>query len=233
MNVSELHPGMKKVDLIVKVVKKNETRTVRGRNDGREHRVADLLVGDETGVVSLSLWNEMIAQIQEDEVIHITNGYTTEFGGKMQLNIGRYGGYEKLNPNEYDFDVYLEEIAQTPNLPAQYIQVVNTLRKERGINVRVKVIDQLPSRSVTTKKDGKRHSINTWLVGDETAVINFVLWDKGDEITVGDVYDIEGGYTREFNNILELNLSQAGSYNKSSEKILEVNTDRNISKPSS
>ena len=233
MKVSELHPGMRKVDLIVRVVKKNSPRTVFVKRDGANHSVADLMVGDETGVVSLSLWDETIAQIKEDEVIHITNGYTTEFGGKMQLNLGRYGGYEKLNPTEHDFDVYLEEIAQTPDRPAQYIQVVDTLRKERGVNVRVKVIDQLPSRSVTTKRDGKKHSINTWIVGDETAVINFVLWDKGEDITVGDVYDIEGGYTREFNNILELNLSQAGSYNKSSEKIIEVNMDRNISEPSS
>ncbi len=233
MKVSELHADMKKIDIIVKVVKKNATRSVRGRSDGRQHRVADLIVGDETGVINLSLWNEMISQIDEDEVIHITNGYTGEFGGKLQLNIGRYGGFEKLSASEYDFDVYLESVHELSDKPAQFIQVVDTLRKQRGINIRVKVIDELPPRTVTTKRDGKQHTINTWKVGDETATINFVLWDQGDDIAIDDVLDIEGGYTHEFNNIMDLNLSKSGSYRKSSEKILEVNTDKDISEPSS
>ena len=233
MKVSDLSPGMRKVDVIVKVVKKNSPRTVFVKRDGANHSVADLLVGDETGMVTLSLWDENIAKIKEDEVIHITNGYTTEFGGKMQLNIGRYGGFEKVSASEHDFDVYLEETTQVDNRPAQYIRVIDTAGKQRGINVRVKVIDQLETRTVTTKRDGKQHEINTWVVGDETACINFVLWDKGDDIIIGDVYDIEGAYTREFNGVLELNLSRAGSYTKSSETITEVNDKQNISAPSS
>ncbi|NVM55492.1 MAG: hypothetical protein HWN66_17425 [Candidatus Helarchaeota archaeon] len=231
MKVNELQPGMRKVEVIVKVVKKEPSRDVFVKRDGTKHKVANLKVGDETGLVTMSLWDEMINQIHEDDVIRISNGYVSEFGGEIQLNIGRYGTWERLDQSEYDMDVYLEKIESTSSLA--FIQLIDVLRRERGINVIVKVIDQLPVRQVTTRRDGKRHNINTFVIGDETGVINFVLWDKGDDIAVSDILEIHGGYTRDFNNVLELNLSRTGSYQKSSAEVREVNNQRNLSEPSS
>ena len=58
-----------------------------------------------------------------------------------------------------------------------------------------------------------------------------MLWDKGDDILKDDVLEIRGGYTREFNNKLELNLSKTGSYTKSDADVLDINTERNLSQP--
>ncbi len=234
MKVKELQVGMRKVEIIVRVVKKGTPRTVFAKTDGRQHQVADFTVGDDTGTVSMSVWDDMIGQIKEDDVIRV-NGYITEFRGKIQLNIGKFGVWERLDPDEHDIMVYLEDISPAPSEVGggELVKVIDTLQRQRGINVRVKVLDQLPVRKVTTRRDEKEHLIYTYIVGDETAIINFVLWDKGDDITVDDVIEIQGGYTREFNKIMELNLSRVGSYTKSSEEILEVNTDKNISEPSS
>ncbi len=232
MKVKELSPGMRKIEIIVKVVKKEKPRTVTVKRDGSQHQVADLLVGDDTGMVSMSLWDDMINQIREDDIIQISNGYVGEFGGKIQLNIGRYGQWTRLDPKDVDIEVYLEEVdAGAAGGPAQFVKVVDCLRRSSKINLVVKVVDQLPSRSVTTKRDGKSHIINTFIIGDETGVINFDLWDAGDEIAVGDILEIEGAYTREFNQVLSLNLSRTGSFEKSSESVPEVNKDRNLSEP--
>ncbi|MFX1295480.1 MAG: hypothetical protein ACFFD2_11610 [Promethearchaeota archaeon] len=233
MKIKELSPGLRKIEVIVKVVKKNLPRSVFVKRDGKKHEVADLIVGDETGTVTMSLWDEMIDQIQESDVIQISNGYVGEFGGKIQLNIGKFGKWARLDPSEHDIDVYLEEVELSSHGASQFIKVIDIFRKTKGINLIVKVVDQLESRNVITKRDGKSHIINIFKVGDETACVHFDLWDKGNEITVGDVIEIQGGYTREFNNVLSLNLSRAGSYEKSLEQIPEVNTSKNLSEPSS
>ena len=51
-------------------------------------------------------------------------------------------------------------------------------------------------------------------------------------VSVGDVIEIRGGYTRTFNNVLALNLSRAGSYSKSSQEVHE-NRSNNLSLPRS
>jgi replication factor A1 len=93
-NIEKLNPQSRGINIIVKVVSLGETRDVTGRSGS--HKVADALVGDETGCMYLTLWNEAIDQIQEENTIKITNGYVNLFRGNMRLNIGRYGKFEVL-----------------------------------------------------------------------------------------------------------------------------------------
>jgi replication factor A1 len=76
-------------------VSKGEVRNVTGR-DYSVHRVADALVGDETGCVVLTLWDDNIDKITEEATLQITNGYVNLFRGNMRLNIGRYGSFQLL-----------------------------------------------------------------------------------------------------------------------------------------
>ena len=94
VKVEELTPSSRGVNIIVKVVSKSEVRNVVGR--GGSHRVADALVGDETGCLYLTLWDDNIDQIGEEDTIKVTNGYVNLFRGNMRLNIGRYGSFEVL-----------------------------------------------------------------------------------------------------------------------------------------
>ena len=95
IKVEKLGPNSREVNTIVKVVSKSEVRNVTGR-DYSVHRVADALVGDETGSVVLTLWDENIDKINEEATLRITNGYVNLFRGNMRLNIGRYGSYQIL-----------------------------------------------------------------------------------------------------------------------------------------
>lgn len=235
MKVNELQPGMRKVDVIVKVVEIGSIREVFVKTDQKKHQVADITVGDETGIVSMSVWDDLINQIRQKDIIQIAGGYTSEFGGIMKLNIGKFGQWKRLEPDEFDIEVASEEVPgsgrkKPESGPIQPIKTIDCPQKKAGINLIVKVAERLPERQAKTK-DGNTHDIYSFLVGDETACINFVLWDKGDDILKDDVLEIRGGYTREFNNKLELNLSKTGSYTKSDADVLDINTERNLSQP--
>ena len=92
--VGNLNPGSRSLNMTVKVVSKNPVREVVSRRDGSSHRVTEALVGDETGSILLTLWDDTIDSITEDDVVDVNNGYVRLFRGSMRLNIGRFGSLE-------------------------------------------------------------------------------------------------------------------------------------------
>ncbi len=95
VKIETLTPSSKGANTIVKVISKSEVRNVTGR-DYSVRRVADALVGDETGCVYLTLWDDNIDKINEEATLRVTNGYVNLFKGNMRLNIGKYGSFELL-----------------------------------------------------------------------------------------------------------------------------------------
>jgi replication factor A1 len=94
VKVESLDPESRQVNVTVKVVSKGEARETVSRRDGSTHKVVDALVGDETGAVYLTLWDDNIEKVNEGDTINVKNGYVTLFRGSMRLNIGRYGSLE-------------------------------------------------------------------------------------------------------------------------------------------
>jgi replication factor A1 len=94
VKVAELNPSSRSVNVKAKVVSKSEVRSIATGRDGAPHNVCDALVGDETGCVYLTLWDDNIEKVSEGDTINVGNGYVTLFRGNMRLNIGRYGTLE-------------------------------------------------------------------------------------------------------------------------------------------
>lgn len=92
--VGDLTPQSKAVNVTAKVVSKTEIREIPMGRDGSPHKVSDALIGDETGVVYLTLWDENIEKVNEGDTIRVENGYVTLFKGNIRLNIGKYGKIE-------------------------------------------------------------------------------------------------------------------------------------------
>ena len=63
--VGELTPQSRAVNVTAKVVSKSEIREIPMGRDGSAHKVCDALVGDETGVVYLTLWDDNITKVNE------------------------------------------------------------------------------------------------------------------------------------------------------------------------
>ncbi len=90
MKIKDLLPGMPDVSISGKVVSKGEPRNVVLKRGG-EGTVADVVIEDESGRVTLSLWNEQISRVNEGDTVEVQDGYTTTFRSELRLNVGKYG----------------------------------------------------------------------------------------------------------------------------------------------
>jgi len=97
VKVDALKPSLRNVNVTLRVVGIGEPRSVTSRRDYSVHRVAEALVGDETGCVLLNVWDDQISVFNKGNVIEIKNGYTSLFRGFLRLNIGRRGAVEKVD----------------------------------------------------------------------------------------------------------------------------------------
>jgi len=96
MKVKELKPMQKKLELVAKAAGKHSEREVM-LQDHSMHRVAEVLVGDETGSILLSLWDENIAKVEQGKIYRIENGYTSVYKESLRLNVGKFGKIEESN----------------------------------------------------------------------------------------------------------------------------------------
>ncbi|MCK4668613.1 hypothetical protein E3J49_01875 [Candidatus Bathyarchaeota archaeon] len=94
VKVGELTSTSRAVNVIAKTISKSEIRNIAAGRDGAPHRVCDALVGDDTGCVYLTLWDDNIEKVKEEDTVNVKNGYVNLFRGNMRLNVGRYGTLE-------------------------------------------------------------------------------------------------------------------------------------------
>jgi len=102
MKIGDLERYSKEIDTIVKVVSKTEPRSVSSRRDMSSHQVCEALVGDETGSIYLTLWDDAIDGVEAGQVLSLKNAYIKLFRGSMRLNIGRLGSYELVESAPFE-----------------------------------------------------------------------------------------------------------------------------------
>jgi len=107
VKIGNLTQYSRKVYTVAKVISKTEEREVTSRSDMSTHRVAEALVADETGSIYLTLWDDVLDQVEDDQILNIKDAYVNLFRGSMRLNLGRYGSYELLEEAPFE-DVDLD-----------------------------------------------------------------------------------------------------------------------------
>ena len=98
--IDDLRPNSRSINIKIKCNSKNEEREVTSRKTGENLRVTEALVGDETGSIYLTLWNDDIDKMEVDHIYKLINVYTTVFRGSLRLNIGKYGSFEEIDGEE-------------------------------------------------------------------------------------------------------------------------------------
>ncbi len=89
--VEALRPNSKSVNMLVKVVSVGAPKEIPSKMGGPARNVTEAIVGDETGTVIMSLWDDQSSDVTDGQLIGISNGYVTLVRGHMRLNVGRYG----------------------------------------------------------------------------------------------------------------------------------------------
>ena len=89
--LGELHEGQQRVIVEGFIESISEIRTVTSRKTGKELKVADIRLTDDTGEITLVLWNDHIRQVKIESSIRIDEGFVKSFRDDLQLSVGQWG----------------------------------------------------------------------------------------------------------------------------------------------
>ena len=103
MKVNKIERGMSIVSVEGKITFKSEPRRVRTRYGPRS--VADAKLEDETGTISLTLWEQQIDLVDLGDVVRIKGDYVNEFRNQLQLNVPRSGIMEVVSKGSPEEDI--------------------------------------------------------------------------------------------------------------------------------
>ncbi len=101
LKINELAPKSAVEEINVKVLKISEPRNVFGK-DGMSHKVSDVLVGDESGTIIMTLWDNSINKVKEGETINIKNAFVSTFKGSMRLSLNKNNGSITVSEKEIE-----------------------------------------------------------------------------------------------------------------------------------
>ena len=94
MKVTEVKARQAVPEIELEIVSKGETR--EWANENGSGKVCSCAGKDDSGEVSVSLWNEQIDQVNEGDKVKISNGWCSEFRGQLQVSTGKQGALEVL-----------------------------------------------------------------------------------------------------------------------------------------
>jgi replication factor A1 len=124
--IEDLDVHSRNVNGTFKVVSMTDPKTVTSKRDMSRHRVAEALVGDDTGSIYLTLWDEEINAVDEGQILKLNNGYIKLFRGSMRLRVGRYGDLDVVEEAPF------EEVNREKNLSSKVVEYRRRPRRPFG-----------------------------------------------------------------------------------------------------
>lgn len=92
MQIKDIQANQGKIDVEVEIVSVEEPRTFE--KFGRSGKVANAKAKDESGEITMSLWNEQVDLVKTGMKVKIINGWCSEYKGEKQLSTGKFGRLE-------------------------------------------------------------------------------------------------------------------------------------------
>jgi replication factor A1 len=89
LQIKNVLPGMRNIELTGRIVKKYEVREFD--TNSRKGKVGSFLIGDQTGVIRAVAWNDkadLLDKIKENDVIKIESGYAKDNNGRLEVHLG-------------------------------------------------------------------------------------------------------------------------------------------------
>lgn len=94
MKISGLAPGSEILNLEATIKEIGEVREFS--KFGRAGKVATAVLEDETGEISMALWDEQVDEFRKGDRIRILGAYVKEWKGEKQLSLARGGSIEHI-----------------------------------------------------------------------------------------------------------------------------------------
>ncbi len=186
-SIDALTMGQSDVTLTGLVLATDEVRTFE-RDDGTEGKVSNLTLGDETGRVRVTMWDEQADRataIDPGEAVEVVDGYVRERDGDLELHVGESGAIETVDePVDYQPEA-------TPIAEVELDQTVDIAGVVRSAD---------PKRTFD-RDDGSEGQVRNVRIQDGSGDIRVALWGDladmeiapGDEVLAADV-EIQDGW---------------------------------------
>jgi len=193
--ISDLEPNSSTVNLLCRVVSINPKEiTVRGES----RTIYYGLFGDESGTVSFTAWKDL--EVEKGDVLEVSNAYTREWQGIVQLNLGDRSSVKKTDESSLPKSAFESKEVK-----------VGDLRSGMGsIEVTAKILD-LNEREVTANGESKK--VFSGIIGDESGKAQFTSWHDF-KLKKDDVVKISGGYVKHWKGIPQLTFDDKASVKK-------------------
>lgn len=184
LKISELMPGLKKVNVVGKIITLFPVRSYE--KNGRSGRVANFVLADDTNNVRVVLWDDVHisliekGEINQGDVVEISNASMRE--SDLQLS-----GFSEIKKSSKVFDnVKTEKVCQE--------KAINEIVPGQSVKLRGIVVQMFNPRffnvcsecgkKVQVEGDGFICPVHGKVQNKEKALINFVLDDGADSIRV-------------------------------------------------
>lgn len=175
--ISEIKRDMSEVSLRAVVVDPGEAREFV-RKDGNKGQVRTVLLGDETGKINLTLWNEQAKMaLAKGESVEVVNGSSRERYGTVEIQTGSYTVVRKSS-DAVSFSEKMTPVSDLkPGALASIAGFVTGLGEVREFQ----------------RDDGKVGRVASIYISDATGRVKVALW--GDHVQLLQGLDI--GYKAE------------------------------------
>jgi replication factor A1 len=169
--IEDLSLGMSGVNVRGRVLDAGSVRTFE-RDDGSEGRVAGVAIGDPTGRIRVTLWDDMAdraGELSAGESVEVVDGYVRERDGDLELHCNDRSAVEGL-----DEDVeYVPE--STP---------IEALEIGQRVDIAGVVRTADPKRTFD-RDDGSEGQVRNVRVQDDTGDVRVALWGEKADVEVG------------------------------------------------
>lgn len=177
--ITDIKDGMGDINICGRIVDISDVRTFN-KKDGTEGRVCNIGIGDETGKIRVTLWDEkceFTKEISFDDSIEIINGYAREnnFNNQVEIQVGNNGMIKKTD-TEVTYKESFTPIADI--VPGESYSIEGA-------------VSGLGELREFSRDDGTLNMVSNIYVSDDSGRIRIALW--GDHAPLVDELDIDTG----------------------------------------
>jgi len=223
--ITELETGSDNISVTGRVMHISNVKKFTSKK-GREGKLANMIISDDTGEIRVVLWTENIKflkKVNEGDIIKINNAEVKQGFREDELHMKLDSNIQKLDSEEYEsFPKYDDKVTD-----------IKDIQGESQVNIIARIV-RIP-RIRTFDKNGKEGKVLSMEIQDKTGKIQFTLWNndtnlvKDLDLKEGDSIKVLGALGRTRNGEVSLTHSWIGRIIKGefdlpeyTEKILKI-----------
>ncbi len=231
--ISELETGQHNLTLVGRVMKMSNIRKFTSRK-GKEGRLANIILADDTGHMRVVFWTENIKLLTKNEV---QEGDVIKLKG-VEIKQGYREDEAHLNARSEIKKLPSEEFTYLPS-PQTEITRLSDVQGDMEVNVIARVI-RIP-RIRTFDRNGSEGKVASLELQDQSGKMTFTLWNRDTDLIdildlkEGDAVKIIGAQSRVRNGEISLSQSWIGRVEKGdfdvpeySENVLKIGDAREM-----